>query len=90
MRGRHDPNDHPIRIIKAVADEAVGAAVAGVRPHVRASLLISLYYSVRGERAFCEEIEYNLLFRWFLDMNLMELCLSCWTMPDSEASVPGR
>ena len=27
---------------------------------------------MRSERAFCEELEYNLLFRWFLDMNLME------------------
>ena len=40
-------------------------------PLLKASLLISLY-SVRSERAFCEELEYNLLFRWFLDMNLME------------------
>ena len=38
---------------------------------LKASLLISLY-SARSERAFCEELEYNLLFRWFLDMNLME------------------
>ena len=38
---------------------------------LKASLLISLY-SVRSERAFCEKLEYNLLFRWFLDMNLME------------------
>ena len=38
---------------------------------IKASLLICLY-SVRSERAFCEELEYNLLFRWFLDMNLME------------------
>nr|ACX49731.1 IS4 family transposase [uncultured marine bacterium 1k6] len=29
-------------------------------------------YSVRSERAFCEELEYNLLCCWFLDMNLME------------------
>ena len=34
-------------------------------------MLIALY-SVRSERAFCEELDYNLLFRWFLDMNLME------------------
>ena len=27
---------------------------------------------MRSERAFCEELEYSLLFRWFLDMNLME------------------
>jgi IS5 family transposase len=34
-------------------------------------LLIALY-SVRSERAFCEDLDFNLLFRWFLDMNLME------------------
>jgi transposase len=38
---------------------------------LKASLLIALY-SVRSERAFCEELDYNLLFRWFLDMQLME------------------
>ena len=36
-----------------------------------ASPLISLY-SVRGERAFCEELENSLLFRRFLGMSLME------------------
>ena len=50
---------------------------AGGRPSIpperllKASLLISLY-SVRSERAFCEELDYHLLFRWFLDMGLME------------------
>ena len=34
-------------------------------------MLISLY-SVRSEQAFCDELEYNLLYRWFLDMNLVE------------------
>ena len=29
-------------------------------------------FSVRSERAFCEELDYNLLFRWFLGMQLME------------------
>ena len=38
---------------------------------LKASLLIALY-TVRSERAFCEELDYNLLFRWFLDMNLLE------------------
>jgi transposase len=38
---------------------------------LKASLLIALY-SVRSERAFCEELDYNLLFRWFLDVQLME------------------
>ena len=79
------PSDHPLRTIKAVADEALAElsslfesmyAEVG-RPSIpperllKASLLIALH-SVRSERAFCEELDYNLLFRWFLDMNLME------------------
>ncbi len=100
MRGRRDPQvtmlalvdleervpkDHPLRTIKAVADETlerlsrefdrmyseVGRASVPPERLLKASLLISLY-SMRSERAFCEELEYNLLFRWFLDMNLME------------------
>jgi hypothetical protein len=38
---------------------------------LKASLLISLY-SVRSERAFCEQLNYDLLWRWCLDMTLME------------------
>ena len=38
---------------------------------LKSSLLIALY-SVRSERAFCEQLDYNLLFRWFLGMNLLE------------------
>src|SRR5437867_2907481 len=79
------PQDHPLRTIRRFADEALGSlsptfdemyALDG-RPSIpperllKASLLISLY-SVRSERAFCEQLEYNELFRWFLGMNLIE------------------
>lgn len=79
------PPDHPLRTIKRLADQALAAlspefdrmyAEVG-RPSIpperllKASLLIALY-TVRSERAFCEELDYNFLFRWFLDMNLME------------------
>ena len=79
------PADHPLRTINMLADRALARlspefdrmyAEVG-RPSIpperllKASLLISLY-SVRSERAFCEQLEYNLLFRWFLGMNLME------------------
>ena len=79
------PQDHPLRRIKAVADASlarlspvfdrmyaqVGRASVPPERRLKASLLIALY-SVRSERAFCEELEYNLLYRWFLDMDLME------------------
>ena len=68
------PKDHPLRTIKGVADEAlrrlspefdkmysrVGRASVPPERLLKASLLISLY-SLRSERAFCEELEYNLL-----------------------------
>ena len=36
------------------------------------SLLLIALYSVRSERQFCEQLGYNLLFRWFLDMEIEE------------------
>ena len=36
------------------------------------ALLLVWLYSVRSERAFCQELDYNLLYRWFLDMDPME------------------
>jgi transposase len=79
------PLDHPLRTIKYMADEALAdlsplfdAMYAEIgRPSIpperllKASLLISLY-SVRSEQAFCEELEYHLLFRWFLGMDMVE------------------
>ena len=77
------PEDHPLRRIKQHADTVLGSmnpefdriyAEIG-RPSIaperllKASLLIALY-SVRSDRLFCEMLDYNLLFRWFLDMSL--------------------
>jgi transposase len=73
------PVDHPLRAIKRLADDALADLSptfdamyrAGGRPSIaperllKASLLIALY-SVRSERAFCEELDYQLLFRWYL------------------------
>ena len=75
------PADHPIRRIKALADAELRRlsrvfermyAERG-RPSIpperllKACLLIALY-TVRSERQFCEQLQYNLLFRWFLDL----------------------
>ena len=49
----------------------VGRASVPPERLLKASLLIALY-SVRSQRAFGEEREYSLLYRWFLDMDLME------------------
>ena len=79
------PPNHPPRIIKRVADDVldrmsgdfdkmclkVGRASVPPERLLKALLLISLY-SIRSERAFCQDLDYNLLYRWFLDMDLME------------------
>jgi len=77
------PADHPLRRIRSQADlilremssqfdamyaEAGRASVAPERL-LKATLLIALY-SVRSDRLFCEMLDYNMLFRWFLDMSL--------------------
>ena len=36
------------------------------------SMLLIALYSIRSERQFCEQLDYNLLFRWFLDINMVE------------------
>lgn len=79
------PPDHPIRTIKQVADDVlsrmsddfdsmysrIGRASVPPERLLKSLLLISLH-SIRSERAFCQELDYNLLCRWFLDMDLME------------------
>jgi len=77
--------DHAPRWVKAQADEVLGSMSpqfdamyatvgrASVAPErlLKATLLIALY-SVRSDRLFCEMLDYNMLFRWFLDMGLEE------------------
>ena len=77
--------DHPLRAIRAMADQALknmtnrfDAMYAQTgRPSIppekllRAQL-IQMLYSVRSERLLMEEIDYSLLFRWFVGMNLDE------------------
>jgi transposase len=82
---RRIPADHPLRRIKAMADEILAdlsptfdAMYSNVgRPSIpperllKSQILMALY-SVRSDRQFCEQLDYNLLFRWFLDMNADE------------------
>jgi len=84
IEGRIAP-DHPLRKIKAMADRElvklsevfnrmyskVGRPSVAPEKILKSLLLIALY-SVRSERQFCEQLGYNLLFRWFLDMELIE------------------
>src|SRR3954465_414676 len=75
------PKDHPIRKIRRIVDEVLAeldgefdAMYSRIgRPSIppeqllKATVLMALY-SIRSERAFCERLNYDLLFKWFLDL----------------------
>jgi transposase len=77
------PDNHPIRRIKPIVDAALAElsprfeeAYARIgRPSVppehllKAQLLMALF-SVPSARRFCDQLQYNMLFKWFLDLNI--------------------
>jgi transposase len=77
--------DHPLRAIRVMADLALRTMSARFdemysktgRPSIAPekllrAQLIQMLYSVRSERLLMEEIDYSVLFRWFVGMNLDE------------------
>src|ERR1051326_8618793 len=77
------PQDHPLRLLCVVTDEALRNlqprfdklyAKTG-RPSIAPekllrALLLQALYSVRSERMLMEQLDYNLLFRWFVGLNM--------------------
>lgn len=79
------PDQHPIRRVRPFVESALSRleptfeemyAKAG-RPSIppeqllKASVLMALY-SIRSERQFCERLQYDLLFKWFLGLNVQD------------------
>ena len=75
------PKDHPLRPIRALADEALaslngrfeGLYSTMGRPSIAPEMLLratllQAFFSVRSERMLMEQINYNLLFRWFVGL----------------------
>jgi transposase len=77
------PQNHPLRLLRAMADEALRDlkprfdklyAKTG-RPSIAPekllrALLLQVLDSVRSERMLMEQLDYNLLFRWFVGLNM--------------------
>jgi transposase len=77
------PADHPLRLILPIADAALAGlsaefqqlyALTG-RPSIAPekllrALLLQAFYSVRSERRLMEQLDYNLLFRWFVGLGV--------------------
>ncbi len=79
------PLGHPLRRVRAMSDEAMrcletrfeGMYSRMGRPSIPPeqllrALLLQMFYSVRSERMLVEQLEYNLLFRWFVGLGMNE------------------
>ena len=77
------PKDHPLRAVRRLADEALAsmserfeALYSGIgRPSIAPEMLLratllQAFFSIRSERQLVEQIDYNLLFRWFVGLPL--------------------
>jgi len=79
------PSDHPLRAVRQMADTIlaqlsevfskmysdIGRRSIAPEKLLRA-LLLQVLYTVRSERMLMEQLEYNLLFRWFVGLNMDE------------------
>src|SRR6202453_545018 len=79
------PRDHPLRSILGMVNQALSRIdgvlgkmyAEGGRPSIAPerllrALLLQMLYSVRSERMLMEQMEYNLLFRWFVGLSANE------------------
>jgi len=79
------PSDHPLRPIRAMVDEALKEMSSrfdeiygedgrkSIPPErLLRALLLQMLYSVSSERMLMEQMEYNLLFRWFVGLSANE------------------
>lgn len=75
------PGDHPLRPIRKLVNEALeqlnglfnkiyaDTGRSSIAPEkLMRALLLQVFYSVRSERQICEQLRYNLLFRWFVGL----------------------
>jgi transposase len=79
------PSDHPLRVVREMTDEALRGLSAQFealysrlgRPSIPPekllrALLLQVFYAVRSERLLMQQLDYNLLFRWFVGLNMDE------------------
>ncbi len=79
------PPDHPLRAIRRLVDQILARmskrfdtmyAENGRPPippeRLLRALLLPTFYSIRSERMLMEQLDYNLLFRWFVGLEMDE------------------
>src|SRR6202162_5605785 len=77
------PQDHPLRAVRKLTDQVLGSlsgefdqlyAATGRRSiapeYILRALWFQVFYSIRSERQLVEQLDYNLLFRWFVGLGM--------------------
>ena len=81
------PKRHPLRPVREMVDIALSELSGqfesmysdtgrrSIPPEkLLRALLLQILYSIRSERMLCEQLDYNLLFRWFIGLSMMIRC----------------
>jgi transposase len=80
------PADHPLRPVRLMVNEALvrldslfagmyASSAKGGRPSIAPeklmrAMLLQVFYSIRSERQLMEQVQYNLLYRWFIGLSM--------------------
>lgn len=77
------PSEHPLRAVRRLTDEVLrsldaefdalyaGSGRPSIAPeYILRALLLQVFFSIRSERLLVEQIDYNLLFRWFVGLGM--------------------
>ena len=91
--------DHPLRTIRMIVDDALSELSGDLgalyshfgRPSIPPerllrALLLQAFYSVRSERLLMEQLDYNLLYRWFVGLGIDD---PVWHRPPSPPTATG-
>src|SRR6201998_4952212 len=82
-REKRVPTTHPLRRVRALLDEALdcmsqaldrvyaeGGRESVAPERLVRALVLQVLYSIRSERLLCEQLDYNLLFPWFVGLSV--------------------
>ena len=93
------PVTHPLRKIREIVRDVLGELTRSLgrlyasegRPSIPpeqllSALLLQVFYGIRSERQLMEQLDYNLLYRWFVGLSPDDLV---WTRPCSRRTATG-
>ena len=97
------PKDHPLRPLLRIVNDVLGrmsplfeelyshTGRPSIPPEkLLRALLLQVLYTIRSERMLMEQLDYNLLFRWFVGLNMGRSRVGCDGVHEEPRSSVGR